>query len=68
MAYLLGPKHHGHHALRLRGLGALVDEDGAELHLSQPRVPSTNTRAADHIRILGDTRERSVATTYPMES
>ena len=51
--HLLGPKDYRHHALRLSGLGALVNEDGTELHLGQPRVTSTHTCAAYDICILG---------------
>ncbi|TNN42703.1 hypothetical protein EYF80_047096 [Liparis tanakae] len=50
--YLLGPEHHGHHALRLRGLGALVDQDGAELHLGQTGISGADARAADDVGIL----------------
>ena len=50
--YLLGPKDHRHHALRLGGLGALINEDGTELHLGQPWVTSTHTGAADDICVL----------------
>lgn len=52
VTYLFGPEHHWHHALGLRGLCALINEDGAELHLSQARVTRTHTRAADHVCIL----------------
>ena len=30
---LLGAQHHGHHALWLRGLHALINKNGGELHL-----------------------------------
>lgn len=50
--YLLGSQHHRHHTLRLGGLGALINQDGAELHLGQTRVSSTDAGAADHISIL----------------
>lgn len=53
MAHLLGSKDHRDHALWLRGLGALVDKNGAELHLGKPGVPCTHTRAADDVRVLG---------------
>jgi hypothetical protein len=52
-AHLLGPEDHGYHALGLGGLRALVDEDGAELHLGQPRVTGAHARAADDICVLG---------------
>ncbi len=58
VTYLFGPEHHRHHALGLRGLCALIDEDGAKLHLSQARVTRTHTCAADHICILRN-RERT---------
>ncbi len=58
VTYLFGPEHHWHHALGLRGLCALIDEDGAKLHLSQARVTRTHTCAADHICILRN-RERT---------
>lgn len=54
VTYLFGPEHHWHHALGLRGLCALINEDGAKLHLSQARVTRTHTCAADHICILRD--------------
>lgn len=50
--YLLGSQHHGHHTLWLSGLGALVDQNGAELHLCQARVPGSHAGAADHICVL----------------
>ena len=52
VVYLFGPQHHRDHALGLRGLCALVDQDGAELHLGQAGVPGAHTGAADHISIL----------------
>lgn len=61
-AYLLGSQHHGHHTLGLGGLGALVDEDGAELHLGQTGVPGPHTGTADDISVLeegGQRRRRS---------
>lgn len=54
--HLLGPKDYGHHALRLGGLCALIDEDGTELHLGQSWVTSTHTSAADDICVLGKAR------------
>lgn len=50
--YLFRPKHHRDHALWLSGLCALVNQDGAELHLSQARVTSPNTGTAYNISIL----------------
>lgn len=58
--YLFGPEHHGHHALGLRGLGAFIDENGAELHLCQARVTRTHTCATDHICVLRKNREWDV--------
>lgn len=55
--YLLGPEHHGHHALGLRGLGALVDQDGAELHLGQTRISGADAGAADDVGILDPEEE-----------
>lgn len=55
-AYLLSSQHHRNHTLRLRGLGALINEDGAELHLGQARVTSTDARATDNICILNNTQ------------
>ncbi len=60
VTYLFGPEHHWHHALGLRGLCALIDEDGAELHLSQARVTRTHTCAADHICILRNKGENKM--------
>lgn len=54
-SHLLGAQHDRDHALRLSGLGALVDEDGSELHLGQTRVSRPNAGAADHIGILAQT-------------
>lgn len=62
--HLLGPEDHRHHALRLSGLGALVNEDGTELHLGQPRVTSTHTRAADDICILRKNRHQGTCAVY----
>lgn len=55
--YLLGSQDHRHHTLRLSGLGALINQDGAELHLGQARITSPDTGAADHVSIL-DNREK----------
>lgn len=60
VTYLFGPEHHWHHALGLCGLCALIDEDGAELHLSQARVTRTHTCAADHICILRNKGENKM--------
>ena len=46
---LLGPQHSRDHALRLRGLHALVYQDAAEPHPGQLRVPGPDTGAADHV-------------------
>lgn len=53
-SYLLGSEDNGHHALWFSGLGALINQDWSELHLSQTRIPCSNTGAADHIGILTD--------------
>lgn len=50
--YLLGSEHHGHHTLWLGGLGALINQDGAELHLGQARVTGPDTGTTDNISIL----------------
>ena len=47
---LLGPENDRHHALRLRGLHALVDQDGGELGLREPRISGSDASATDHIR------------------
>lgn len=60
--YLLGPKDHRHHALRLSGLGALINKDGTELHLGQPWVTSTHTGAADDICVLEKRRHKDTYT------
>lgn len=52
VSYLFGPEHHWHHALGLCGLGALIDENGAELHLRQSRITGPHTCATDHICVL----------------
>lgn len=57
--YLLSSQHHGHHALWLSGLGALIDQDGAELHLGQAGVSSPDTGAADHISVLEKNEEKN---------
>lgn len=62
--YLLGPKNHRHHALRLSGLGALINKDGTELHLGQPWVTSTHTGAADDICILEKHRRKGPHAVY----
>lgn len=62
--YLLGPKDHRHHALRLGGLGALINKDGTELHLGQPWVTSTHTGAADDICVLEKHRREDTYTVY----
>lgn len=66
-AYLLGAQHHRDHTLWLSGLGALINQDGAELHLGQTGVTSANTGAADHISIL-DKRDDRLAPSYTRPS
>ena len=55
--YLLSSQHHRYHALRLRGLRALINQDGAELHLGQAGVPGPHARTTDHISVLHGGRE-----------
>lgn len=50
--YLLSSQHHRDHTLWLSGLGALVNQDGAELHLGQTRITSPNAGTTDNISIL----------------
>lgn len=50
--YLLGSQHHRHHTLWLSGLGALINQDGAELHLGQTRITSPDAGTTDNISIL----------------
>lgn len=51
-SHLFGTKNNRHHTLWFRSLGALIDQDGAELHLSQARISCPDAGAADHICIL----------------
>lgn len=56
---LFGPQDHRHHALRFSCLGALVDQDRAELHLGQTRIPGSNAGTTDHISILGTKKKQT---------
>lgn len=66
--YLLGSQHHGHHTLWLGGLGALVNQDGAELHLGQTRVTSPNAGTTDNISILDNKEEDNLQSEYSGET
>ena len=50
--YLLGSQHHGDHTLWLCGLGTLINQDGAELHLGQTRITGTDAGTTYDISVL----------------
>ena len=50
--HLATPENDGDHTLGFGSLRALVNENRAELHLGETRVPSSNTRTAYHISSL----------------
>lgn len=59
--YLFGSQHHRDHTLWLGGLSALINEDGAKLHLGQTRVTSSNAGTADDVSILKELRHSWVS-------
>lgn len=59
--YLFGSQHHRDHTLRLSGLSALINEDGAKLHLGQSRVTSSNAGTADDVSILNQVKHSWVS-------
>lgn len=56
-SYLFGPQDHRHHALGFSGLGALINQDRAELHLGQTRIPCPDAGTADHVGVLREAKE-----------
>lgn len=59
--YLFGSQHHRDHTLGLGGLSALINEDGAKLHLGQTRVTSSNAGTADDVSILKEVKHNWVS-------
>lgn len=59
--YLFGSQHHRDHTLGLGGLSALINEDGAKLHLGQTRVTGSNAGTADDVSILKEVKHNWVS-------
>lgn len=63
--YLLCPQHYRHHTLWLGGLGALINQNGAELHLGQARISGSDAGAANHISVLDNKEDYITSSCLP---